>query len=116
MGLDFNHSEAHWSYSGFMRFRERLARLDGYDLRQMWEDEENGVDYTDLPMYDFYFNSDCDGELTPEQMERMLPRFRELIKMMEDEDIEDDWDVEAATMLADDMQDCIDENEPLIFC
>ena len=116
MGLDFNHSEAHWSYSGFMRFRERLARLDGYDLRQMWEDEGNGVDYTDLPMYDFYFHSDCDGELTPEQMEKMLPRFRELIKMMEDENIEDDWDVEAAKMLVDDMQDCVDENEPMVFC
>lgn len=116
MGLDFNHSEAHWSYSGFNRFRRRLAKLDGYDLEKLWSDEDNGIDHTDLPMYDFYFHSDCDGNLTPEQMKRMLPRFRELIQMMEDENIEDDWDVESATMLANDMEDCIDEGLTMEFC
>jgi hypothetical protein len=25
MGLDFSHCDAHWAYSGFMRFREKLA-------------------------------------------------------------------------------------------
>lgn len=32
MGLDFNHSEAHWAYSGFNRFREKLANEIGICL------------------------------------------------------------------------------------
>lgn len=35
MGLDFNHSEAHWAYSGFNRFRERLAEEIGICLPLM---------------------------------------------------------------------------------
>ena len=35
MGLDFNNSEAHWSYSGFNIFRERLAEEIGICLPLM---------------------------------------------------------------------------------
>ena len=35
MGLDFSHCEAHWAYSGFMRFRTRLAAEAGIALHCM---------------------------------------------------------------------------------
>lgn len=35
MGLDFTHCEAHWSYSGFMVFRRKLAKAIGVDLNRM---------------------------------------------------------------------------------
>lgn len=35
MGLDFSHCEAHWSYSGFMHFRTRLAAEAGIALHCM---------------------------------------------------------------------------------
>lgn len=112
MGLDFAQSEAHWSYSGFNRFRRRLAKADGYDLDEMWELEDSGKkSFKDLPMHDFYFHSDCDGKLTVEQMRVILPRFRELLKM-----IEDDYDVWEGNILADDMENCILDGEELEFC
>lgn len=35
MGLDFSHCDAHWGYSGFMRFRTRLAAEAGIALHCM---------------------------------------------------------------------------------
>lgn len=35
MGLDFSHCEAHWAYSGFMRFRTKLAAEVGIALHCM---------------------------------------------------------------------------------
>lgn len=35
MGLDFSHCEAHWAYSGFNRFRTRLAAEAGIALNCM---------------------------------------------------------------------------------
>ena len=40
MGIDFSHGDAHWAYSGFMRFRGRLAVELGYPnpLHEMYDD------------------------------------------------------------------------------
>lgn len=35
MGIDFSHCEAHWAYSGFMRFRTRIATEAGIVLSCM---------------------------------------------------------------------------------
>lgn len=35
MGLDFNNCDAHWAYSGFMRFREKLSEEIGVVLHCM---------------------------------------------------------------------------------
>ena len=35
MGIDFSHCEAHWSYSGFMNFRTKLATQAGIALNCM---------------------------------------------------------------------------------
>jgi len=43
MGLDFNHADAHWAYSGFNRFRGKLAEEIGICLPLMdgfWTDSE----------------------------------------------------------------------------
>lgn len=117
MGLDFRQSNAHWSYSGFNRFRERLAKAEGYNLRKMWELEDSGKkSFKDLPMHDFYFHSDCDGVLTVRQLKVILPRFRELLEILDSEGIEDDYDVWSGKILADDMEQCIINREKLEFC
>jgi len=40
MGIDFSHCNAGWAYSGFMRFRNRLAADLGYNtpLTEMYDD------------------------------------------------------------------------------
>lgn len=51
MGLDFNHSDAHWAYSGFNRFRERLAAEVGIFLPFMegfWNPMENSYSTIEL--------------------------------------------------------------------
>ena len=35
MGIDFSHCKAHWAYSGFMRFRKRIATEAGIALSCM---------------------------------------------------------------------------------
>lgn len=113
MGLDFNNSEAHWSYGGFAIFRKKLAEKDGIDV---WELKEWGgkEECPDIPMKDFYIHSDCDGELTPQQLEIIVPRFRELLDKLRAEDKED-YDVINGYELLRTMEECIKNDESLIF-
>lgn len=81
MGLGFNESDAHWSYSGFMQFRRRLAREIGIclDLMQGFRETNREVDcqkdfywlpkeplkWENIkdPIAEFLSHSDCDGQL-----------------------------------------------------
>ena len=79
MGLDFcigtpekmRHVDARWSYSGFHRFRARLAGAIGVKLESMrgfgrgefarpWSEIDDGL----VPLLR---HSDCEGEMTPEE-------------------------------------------------
>src|SRR3546814_9161128 len=44
MGLDFSHTDAHWAYSGFTRFRRALAKHEGIDLDAMEGFQRHGDD------------------------------------------------------------------------
>lgn len=113
MGLDFSHGDAHWGYSGFNIFREKLAHEIGMDLRTM--EGFNGnipfSKYNDdiLPLLD---HSDCDGELTVDECIKIVPRLREIIGKWSD----DDRDKTRAMALADGMEEAINENEIFEFC
>ena len=113
MGLDFNHCEARWAYSGFAHFRRKLAKEIGMDLDKM---EGFGGDipfsnYEDdiLPLLD---HSDCDGELTVEECKRVAPRLRQLVSTWEN----DDYDKIKALDLVSGMEYAVECNEPLEFC
>ena len=117
MGLDFSHTNAHWSYSGFMRFRVRLTAEIGIDLKKMigfnkendfkslsWEKVTDPIKY-------LLDHSDCDGDLSPELCSKIAPRLRELVSSWDD----DDYDKEQALLLAEGMDLAFINNERLQF-
>jgi len=114
VGLDFVGSDAHWSYSGFMRFRIKLAKEIGLDLETMhgfggiqeWPDAENE------PLVYLLDHSDCDGELFPEQCAIVAPRLLEIVSKW---DIKE-RDAQQAILLAEGMKKCAEKGEVLVFC
>lgn len=56
MGLDFSHCDAHWAYSGFMRFRTKLAAEVGIALHCMesfaWDHAQNKP-CSDVEIYNY---------------------------------------------------------------
>ncbi|WAH35012.1 hypothetical protein [Alicyclobacillus dauci] len=112
MGLDFSHCDAHWAYSGFMRFRRRLAEQIGFALDEM-EGFGGTRSFDEMvddikPLLD---HSDCDGELTPEECKQVAPRLRELVSGW----LDDDRDKIQALDLAEGMELAAEEGEPLRF-
>lgn len=112
MGLDFSHGDAHWAYSGFNRFRTRLAEAIGIKLMDMqgfggtipWETVTDAI----VPLLN---HSDCDGELSPEECATVAPRLRELVAEWSDMDS----DKREALPLAEAMEQCAGLGEPLEF-
>jgi len=59
MGIDFSHGEAHWSYSGFNRFRCKLIETMGLgDLNEMYDDGSY-TKLSSIPIYPLINHSDC---------------------------------------------------------
>lgn len=79
MGLDIYPGGAQWSYTGFARFRKRLAAEEDITLEAMrgfggalkWDSVRTSL----APLLN---HSDCDGYLDPWDCEEMLPRLREI--------------------------------------
>lgn len=116
MGLAFTHCAAHWSYSGFHRFRQRLAREIGLDLDAMVGFAENGqgrswIEVPPDPIVWLLNHSDCDGDLTPDQCKTLGPRLLELVARWPDID----HDTVNARMLAKGMKQAADHGVPLRF-
>jgi len=124
MGLDFSHCNASWSYDGFDRFRQKLAKevgidldsMEGFDIRAVLTGKiSNSNKWSSLKpddVHDFLNHSDCDGILTPEQCGRIAPRLTELIKDWDD----DDYDKQQALELIEGMNAASQAGEPLKFC
>lgn len=91
MGLDFTHTDAHFSYGDFGEFRRALARWEGFDLDAMaghcapWRGDDplthqnRPWDEIDVPLKPLLNHSDCDGDLSPEECAQVAPRLREAI-------------------------------------
>ncbi len=94
MGLQFNKSEASWSYGGFKSFRERLA-----------EDEK----YTSA-LDPFLEHSDCDGSIPSKDCRSIASALRKVIQ-----DWDEDYDRTNGMLLVETMMDCYDNGEDLIF-
>lgn len=112
MGLDFSHSCAHWAYSGFMRFRDKLTETLGYtcSLRTMYDDGTY-MRMKNEPIFPLINHSDCDGELSVEEMQQILPQLKDIIERWED----DDYDKSQALQLIEGMEYAVASNEPMEF-
>jgi hypothetical protein len=130
MGLDFSHCDAHWAYSGFMRFRKRVAARIGIGLMKM--DGFQGMlpskeyecfgamawEFAPYPeIHSFLYHSDCDGYLTPEECEQIEPLLRRIVETFPDtEEYRWDTDKKMGLELCDGMRRAIELNENFVFC
>lgn len=89
MGLDFSHCEAHWSYSGFNLFRRKIASIvmETENMIDNLYDDRLIFKYLSAePIYPFINHSDCDGVLTPTELEQIIPQLEDAVNKLEDED------------------------------
>ena len=112
MGLDFEGSKACWSYSGFNRFRERLAFSIGIELADL---QGYGGKVKPSQVYDdikwLLFHSDCDGKISARRCGLIAPRLRDITLCWEA-----CYDKEQAILLAEGMEACARNGRPLEFC
>ena len=123
MGLDFSHSDAHWSYSGFNGFRELLCRQAGLGKLSDWQGFGGVKSWNDCKDDIKYFlhHSDCDGHITPAKLKKIIPRFKELLDGSGTSDSppwddEEEWNKEQGLILLKGMELAVRNNENLIFC
>lgn len=114
MGLDFSHGDARWAYSGFMRFRMRLAQAEGFDLQSMAGYSPGGRPWSSVTttLEPLLNHSDCDGELTPAECKQVAPRLKEIIAGWD----LDDRDRNSGLELVAAMEYCAEHGENLEFC
>jgi hypothetical protein len=130
MGLDFSHTTAQWSYSGFSRFRDALATHEGIDLDQMEGFRRRGDDRPRIPwtgitgpLVPLLNHSDCDGELSPEECRQIAPRLRAVVNELWPAETHSDFDADpngyhnrsSGLALADGMDTAAAAGEPLRF-
>lgn len=133
MGIDFTwkgreqkEKTASWAYSGFNRFRERLAEAVGIKLREMqgftphnlkdqereeWDRNSTKWDSVKHPLKIFLNHSDCDGQLSALRCAKMAPEIEKIIKTW---DVHD-YDRTMGEVLAKNMRRCAKLGVPLIF-
>ena len=107
MGLDTSHDCFNGSYSGFKDFRNKLALYAGYKLKSKIDQFGNVSTYIDLnwkeftsenyegiweteqkdPLIYLFAHSDCDGVIEPKEATMLVPRLKELLPLIN----ENDW-------------------------
>lgn len=120
MGLDFIGSDAHFSYSGFHAFRQKVASSVGINLSKMYgfqamnksNDGQIPWDGVKDDIKIFLNHSDCEGILTPTECKKAGKRLKEIVSTWED----GDWDKENGLQLAKDMLKCAKVGMNLEFC
>jgi hypothetical protein len=110
--LDFE-ERAHWSYSGFDRFRRRLARSCGFteELETLWQEQPD--DFRMHILWQLLNHSDCDGTLSPIACSVLT---RELALAVWGWEPADDYDRINAIKLAYHMGECARQGKRLEFC
>lgn len=106
MGLDFNISEAHWTYGGFNRFRIKLAKEIGINLDNM-QGFNGSLSWKNIkdPIVNLLNHSDCAGVISIEDCHIIGKRLKELVKNWNEEDSL------TALKLAKDMENAVEELE-----
>jgi len=112
VGLNFKEGDARWSYSGFNRFRTKLASQIGITLDKMQGfGGENSWDFETDDIIPLLYHSDCGGELTVKECKKVWPRLKELIEDWGS----DNYDKINALRLIEGMKGAIKNNKPLEF-
>ncbi len=113
MGVSFKGCNASWSFSGFNHFRSRLWTGAGFEGDFLEEAVKPclGQITPDHPLYDFFNHSDCEGYLTPEQIDKIYPAMEMIIEQWE----EWDYDRVHAEMLIDRMKNRSSKGKKLKF-
>lgn len=112
MGIDFSHCDAHWAYSGFNRFRSRLASAVGIDWEEIFESKNiKTLLKCKDPIIGLLNHSDCDGDLSPLQCRVISPRLKEIVSPWPDED----YDKQQALELVKGMELAAKKKERFIF-
>ncbi len=113
MGLGFSNCRAHFSYSGFMNFRNKLVETLGYthSLNSMYNDGTY-VNMKTEPIFPLIDHSDCDGGLTVEEMKQILPQLKCIVGKWP----KDDYEKTRGLELVEGMEISIELNEPMVFC
>jgi hypothetical protein len=114
MGVDFSHCDASWAYSGFHRFRARLATSAGFDLSQM-EGFDGNKPWSEIhdDLVPLLNHSDCDGKLSVKECKQVAPRLRALLALWPDDP--KDYDKQRGLLLADGMEIAVKSKKPLRF-
>src|SRR6056297_594294 len=87
MGLNFSHGDAHWAYSGFNRFRKKIASIVmETEVDNLYDDRMIYKYMSAEPIYPFINHSDCDGELTPKELKQIIPQLEDAVNKLEDDD------------------------------
>lgn len=132
MGLGFSHGGAHWSYSSFNEFRQRVCQSVGinlYEIRgfftkaerkegfetQNWP-EKRPWEEIDDPIVPLMNHSDCDGVMTPEECAQVAPRLREIVESWPGVDLLERYDKENGLKLVCGMEECAEKDVSLQFC
>lgn len=126
MGLNLHPGDAQWSYSGFNRFRERIALIFGIDLLKMQgfcphtisEDEaaewnKKAIPWSTVksPIKYLLNHSDCGGTIGPARCALIIPELRKALNAWPD----DDHDRKNGLLLVKGMQECVKKHKSLIF-
>lgn len=92
MGLDTTHNAWHGAYSSFGTFRKKLAEQIGINLNDYWGYSGGGkldlrsIDHDIQPLLD---HSDCDGELTVSDCERIANGLNDILERIKDKPVID---------------------------
>lgn len=88
MGLEFSHTDAYFSFRTFHMFRQRIARMAGINLDEMEGYSDPGKPWSDVddPLVPLLHRSDCDGEISPADCERLAPRLLQLLDAWQESD------------------------------
>ncbi|HEX4374901.1 MAG TPA: hypothetical protein VHZ50_16470 [Puia sp.] len=105
--LDYD-CKARWSYTGFHRFRKRVAESLGLtleiDSNFKWVQQDWGK--WDKDWLIFLTHSDCDGIFTFSQCARISKKLRCVLEKWEPKDIQHVYDLEHGVNLVEAMEYC----------
>jgi hypothetical protein len=116
MGLDLSCGVS-FSYGGFHCFRSMLAKEINIDIENM-EGFGGNKSFNDIKddIKILLDHSDCNGFISPEDCGKIAPRLRELTKKWVDsQDENKKWYGRQALFLAEGLESCYKNNEPLLF-
>ncbi len=112
MGINFHvkdyECKARWSYTGFFRFRQRIAKSLGLkleiDSEFKWIDQD--WESWDKDWLIFLTHSDCNGYFTSYRCGRISRKLKIVLDTWEPKDIIESYDLEHGIQLVKAMKHC----------